>query len=75
MVKRADKQLAEPEWIVYVIRGKRPANRFGTVTATDSDTAIAKAIETFGITDAERQRRVIVRPIAQSDRRKSDGNK
>jgi hypothetical protein len=66
MAKRAANKSAEPEWIVYVIRGKRPADRLGTVTATDSDTAIAKAIETFGITDAERQRRVIVQPIADS---------
>lgn len=62
MVKKA----SQPEWIVYVIRGKRPADRLGTVRATDADTAIAKAIETFGITETERQRRVIVRPIAQT---------
>jgi hypothetical protein len=65
------KKAGERTWIVYVIRGKRPADRLGTVRATDSDTAIAKAIETFGITDPERQRRVIVQPIAQSDHSKS----
>jgi hypothetical protein len=63
MVKRANKQTSEPAWIVYVIRGKRPADRLGTVTAPDSDAAIAKAIEVFGITETERQRRVIVLPI------------
>jgi hypothetical protein len=68
MAKRENKQSDVPERIVYVIRGKRPADRLGTVTATDSDTAIAKAIEAFGITDPERQRRVIVRPIAESQR-------
>jgi hypothetical protein len=42
-----------------------------------SDAAIAKAIEVLGITDPERQRRVIVRPVAdaQSDRSKSSGSK
>ena len=75
MAKRAAAKSAELEWIVYVIRGKRPPDRLGTVTATDSDTAIAKANETFGVTDAERQRRVIVRPTAQSDRSKSNGTK
>jgi hypothetical protein len=66
MAKRAANKSDEPEWIVYVIRGKRPADRFGTVTAPDADAAITKAIETFAITDPERQRRVIVRPIAQT---------
>jgi hypothetical protein len=66
MVKRENNKSDEPEWIVYVIRGKRPADRLGTVRASDPDTAIVKAIEVFGITDPERQRRVIVRPIAES---------
>jgi hypothetical protein len=66
MAKRAPTKSVEPEWIVYVIRGKRPADRLGAVTAADSDAAIAKAIETFAITDPERQRRVIVRPITDS---------
>jgi len=66
MVKRSTNKSAEAEWIVYVIRGKRPADRLGAVTAADSDAAIAKAIETFAITDPERQWRVIVRPIADS---------
>lgn len=64
MAKRANDKSDAPEWIVYVIRGKRPADRLGTVTAPDSDAAIAKAIDVFGIIDPERQRRVIVRPIA-----------
>jgi hypothetical protein len=50
------------EWIVSMLRGKR-AERLGTVAAPDREAAIAKAIEFFGITDPERQRRVIVRPI------------
>ena len=50
-----------------MLRGKR-AERLGTVTAPDTEAAIAKAIDEFKITDPERQRRVIVRPIAQSDR-------
>jgi 1,2-phenylacetyl-CoA epoxidase PaaB subunit len=60
MAKRPNEQSDKPEWIVYVIRGKRPAHRLGTVTAADSDAAIAKAIETFAITDPKRQRRVMV---------------
>ena len=48
--------------IVYLISGKR-AGRLGTVAAADCDTAIAKAINEFGITDPERQRRVAVSPI------------
>jgi hypothetical protein len=46
-----------------MLRGKR-AERLGTVTAPDRDAAIAEAIKEFRITDPERQRRVIVRPIA-----------
>jgi hypothetical protein len=53
---------AEAQWVVYVLTGKR-GERLGTVTASDRDAAIAKAIDVFGITDPERQRRVIVRPI------------
>jgi hypothetical protein len=49
---------------VYVLTGKR-GERLGTATAPDCDAAVAKAIELFGITDPERQRRVIVRPIAE----------
>jgi hypothetical protein len=67
MVKRTAKQSDEAEWIVYVIRGKRPADRLGTVTASEADAAIAKAIDEFGITNPERQRRVIVRPIASDE--------
>jgi hypothetical protein len=46
-----------------MLGGKR-AERLGTVAAPDRDAAIAKAIDFFSITDPERQRRVIVRPIA-----------
>ena len=73
MGKRAATKSAEPEWIVYVVRGKRPADRLGTVTAPDSDAAIAKAIDEFRITDPERQRRVIVRPVADYARGDFDG--
>jgi len=65
MVKRATDKSAEAEWIVYVIRGKR-AGRLGTVAAADCDAAIAKAIEEFGITDPERQKRVAVSPVASA---------
>jgi hypothetical protein len=58
------KKPTNKHWIVYLIGGKR-AGRLGTITAPDRDAAIAKAIDEFGITDPERQRRVMVRPIAE----------
>jgi hypothetical protein len=45
-----------------MLGGKR-GERLDTVTASGRDAAIARAIETFAITDPERQRRVIVRPV------------
>jgi hypothetical protein len=53
----------ERHWIVYLISGKR-AGRLGTVAAVDADAAIATAIDEFGITDPERQKRVAVSPMA-----------
>lgn len=53
---------SEPTWVVYMLGGKR-AERLGTVAAPDRDAAIAKAIEFFGITHPERQRRVAVSPM------------
>jgi Ser/Thr protein kinase RdoA (MazF antagonist) len=61
---RAPKKPTEKQWIVYLIGGKR-AQRLGTVAAPGSDAAIAKAIDTFEITDPARQKRVAVRPIAR----------
>jgi hypothetical protein len=43
--------------------GCKRAQRLGTVTAPDRDTAIAKAIDVFGGTDPERQTPVAVSPI------------
>jgi hypothetical protein len=54
----------KPTWAVYMLGGKR-AQRLGTIAATDRNAAIVKAIDLFGITNPERQRRVIVRPIAE----------
>jgi Ser/Thr protein kinase RdoA (MazF antagonist) len=54
----------EREWIVSMLGGER-AERLDTVTAPDMDAAIAEAIKRFEITDPERQRRAIVRPIAE----------
>lgn len=59
------KPKADRQWIVYLISGKR-AGRLGTVAAADCDAAIAVAIEEFGITEPERQKRVAVQPLAQS---------
>jgi hypothetical protein len=64
MAKRENNKSTGPEWIVSVLRGKR-AERLGTVTALDADAAVAAAIAEFKITDPERQRRIIVRPIAE----------
>ena len=63
MAKRANKPSDDKEWIALVV-GKK-AQRLGTVKAADAEAAIATAIDEFGITDPERQRRVIVRPVAQ----------
>jgi hypothetical protein len=52
----------DKHWIVYLLGGKQAA-RLGTVTAPDPDAAIAKAIDEFGITDPERQKRVAVGPM------------
>ena len=61
--KASQSRRADRQWIVYLISGKR-AGRLGTVAAADSDAAIAKAIDEFGITDPERQKRVAVSPMA-----------
>jgi hypothetical protein len=53
---------APKEWVVYMLGGKR-AERLGTVASPDRDAAIAKAIDVFGITDPERQKRVAVSPM------------
>jgi hypothetical protein len=60
-----ESELRSKQWAVSVLRGARPPEQLGTVTAANADAAIAKAIETFAITDPERQRRVIVRPIGR----------
>jgi hypothetical protein len=62
MVKRANNKADEPTWVVYLLGGKR-AGRLGTVAAPDRGAAIAKAIEFYGITDPERQKRVAVSPM------------
>jgi hypothetical protein len=58
------KKFEIPTWVVYLLGDKR-AQRLGAVTAPDRDAATAKAIEEFGITDPERQKRVTVAPIAE----------
>jgi hypothetical protein len=47
---------------VYVLGGKR-AQRLGAIAVPDHEASIAKAIEFFGITDPERQRRAAVSPV------------
>jgi hypothetical protein len=55
----------ERRWLVYMIAAKS-AVRLGEIVAPDNrDAAIARAIEHFGVTDPERQKRVAVRPIAE----------
>ncbi len=48
-------------WRITVIRHK--GERLGTVEAPDAVAAIKVAIEQFGITDSERQRRLLAQPI------------
>jgi hypothetical protein len=61
----ASKAQTKPkEWVALLV-GKR-AQRLGTVKAADAEAAIAAAIDEFKIAP-ERQGRVIVRPIAQSN--------
>jgi hypothetical protein len=50
-------------WRISLIKAT-PARLIGHVTAPDAETAIAKAIEEFKITDPSQQRRL----IAQVDR-------
>jgi hypothetical protein len=48
-------------WRIVVIRKK--GERIGTVEAPDAETAIKVAIEQFGITDPQHQRRLVAQPI------------
>jgi hypothetical protein len=63
-MRRTTKKPAPRRWRASLIRKR--TEFLGRVEAPDRDAAIAKAIDFFGITDPERQRRVIVRPIADS---------
>jgi len=48
-------------WRITLIRQK--GQRLGTVEAPDADSAIKIAIEQFGITDPQRQRRLVAQAI------------
>jgi hypothetical protein len=51
-----------PKWRITVLR--KQGERIGTVEAADADEAIKVAIETFAITDRERQRRLVAQRIS-----------
>jgi hypothetical protein len=52
---------ATRQWRIVLIRKK--GERIGTVEAPDAEAAIKVAIEEYGITDPERQRRLVAQPI------------
>ncbi len=52
---------ATRQWRITLIRKK--GARLGTVEAPDAATAIKVAIEQFGITDPQQQRRLAAQPI------------
>jgi hypothetical protein len=60
-VPRKPTKPATRQWRITLIRKK--GARLGTVEAPDAETAIKIAIEQFGITDPERQRRLVAQPI------------
>ncbi len=49
-------------WHIHVLRWK--GEHIGTVEAPDAASAIKAAIKQFGITDPERQKRLVARPEA-----------
>jgi hypothetical protein len=51
-----------PSWRITIIRKK--GERLGTVEAATADEAIKVAIKEFGITDPERQRRLVAQRVA-----------
>jgi hypothetical protein len=57
------KPKTQPRWRISVIKST-PAAELGTVTAPDAESALAKAIEEWGITEAHRQQRLVARRIA-----------
>lgn len=59
MAKGAKKSLRE--WRITLIRQK--GEYIGMVDAPDAEAAIKIAIEEFGITDPQRQRRLVAQPI------------
>lgn len=62
MAPRPSRPPKQRRWRITLIRHK--GHYLGTVEAADPDAAIKTLIEEFGITDRERQRRLIAQPIA-----------
>jgi hypothetical protein len=61
--KRAMPKGTVRQWRVTELRAK--GQHLGIVEAVDAETAIKLAIERFGITDPERQRRLIAHQIGE----------
>jgi hypothetical protein len=62
--KRTMPRSKSRRWRIHVIKGKR-ADYLGKVAAPDADAAIRAAIEAFGVTDRERQRRLTAQPVVE----------
>jgi hypothetical protein len=61
LTKSRPKKLPVVPWTITRIHLGTPATYIGRVYARDEQTAIAKAIEEFGITNPEHQRRLMAR--------------
>jgi len=61
-----------PKRYAVYVAGKNPAQRLGTVTASDRLTAIAKATELYGIPDAQLEV-VLVKPRKLKRNKVRDG--
>jgi len=61
--RKPDRLKSEPQnvaWVITRITGT-PAKYVGRVVAPDEQTAIAKAIEEYGITNPQHQQRLVAR--------------
>ena len=61
--KKTDPAKREHRWRISLIKST-PAAELGTVSAPDAESAIAKAIEEWGITEPHRHRRLMARRVS-----------
>jgi hypothetical protein len=62
MGKKGKKSTTMHTWAISRIKGT-PAVEIGWVDAPDAETAIKEAIERYGITDPEQQKRLVARRV------------